>query len=292
VKRAGFVVNPIKCTDLEAIKDAARSTPGWAEPLYYETTVDDAGAAATKQALTAGVDVVVICGGDGTVTACLGVLVGTGTPAAIVGCGTGNLLARNLEIPLGLAAALQVAFGGVDRPIDLGMLDGEWFAVMAGVGVDAAMLADTDDALKARVGWPAYAVSALRHLRDTPIRVELRPADGPAVSRRASSVLIGNVGRLQANLPLLPDAEPDDGVLDVLVMAPRGLIGWLRLAAAVAVRRRQSPTFERLRVRAVDIVAQRSVACERDGEVVASRRVIHVEIAPNAVLVRRPASVA
>jgi diacylglycerol kinase family enzyme len=287
VKRAAFVVNPTKCTDLETIKDAARSAPGWAEPLYYETTVDDTGAAATKQALAAGVDVVVICGGDGTVTACLGVLADTPTPAAIVGCGTGNLLARNLQIPLGLADALDVAFGGVDRPIDLGMLDGESFAVMAGIGLDAAMLADANDALKAHVGWPAYVLSALRHVRDTPIRVELRPADGPMVSRRASSVVIGNVGRLQANLPLLPDAEPDDGLLDVLVMAPRGLIGWLRLAGAVVLRRRQSPTFERLRVQEVDIIAQRSVACERDGEVVASRRRIHVEIAPHAVLIRR-----
>jgi YegS/Rv2252/BmrU family lipid kinase len=288
VKRAAFVVNPAKCTDIDAIKTAAAIASGWAAPLYFETTVEDPGAGAARDALAAGVDLVVICGGDGTVTECLGALAGSGVPVGIVPCGTGNLLARNLGLPLDAAGALDVAFTGRDRPIDLGMLDAEPFAVMAGIGFDAAMLADTDELLKSRLGWPAYVVGALRHLRDPRFRVELLPADGPTVSRRSVGVLVGNVGRLQGNLPLMPDAEPDDGVLDVLVMAPRGWMGWVRLAVAVLTRRREGPTFERLRVREVEIVADRPVACERDGEVVASRSTMHVRVAALAVTVRCP----
>jgi len=289
-KQAAFVVNPAKCTGIEAIKTAASITPGWTTPLYFETTVDDPGAGAAREALDAGVDLVVICGGDGTVTACLGALAGADVPVGIVACGTGNLLARNLGIPLDAAAALDVAFGGRDRPIDIGMLDDEPFAVMAGIGLDAAMLDDTNDTLKSRVGWAAYVLAALRHLRDPRFRVELHPSDGASVTRRTVGVLIGNVGHLQGNLPLMPDAEPDDGLLDVLVMAPHGWIGWLRLAVAVLAGRREGPTFERLRVRELDIVADRPVACERDGEVVGSRSQMHVGVAALAVTLRCPRS--
>ena len=286
--RAAFIVNPTKCADLDAIKLAANSRPGWDNGLFLETTIDDTGGGVTANSLAEGVDLVVVCGGDGTVTACVGALAGNGVPFAIVACGTGNLLARNLDIPLDTEAALEVAFAGGNRPLDLGMIDGEAFAVMAGVGFDADMLADTSDALKAKIGWLAYAVGAARHLLDQPIRVELHPLDGPAVTRHARGVLIGNVGRLQGNLPLLPDAVPDDGVLDVLVMAPRGLLGWFRLAAHVLTRRRRAPTLERLRVRELDIVAQHTMACERDGELIEPRRRVHVEVAPRAVVVRCP----
>jgi diacylglycerol kinase family enzyme len=71
-------------------------------------------------------------------------------------------------------------------------------------------------------------------------------------------------------------------------MAPRGWMGWVRLAVAVLTRRREGPTFERLRVREVEIVADRPVACERDGEVVASRSTMHVRVAALAVTVRCP----
>ena len=289
-KRAAFVVNPAKCTDIDTIRKTGDATAGWATPLYFETTVDDPGAGVVRQALDAGVDLVVICGGDGTVTACMSALADAGVPVAIVPCGTGNLLARNLAIPLDVAGALEVAFNGVDRSIDLGMLDAEPFAVMAGIGFDAAMLEDTNDKLKSRVGWLAYVVGATRHLRDPRFRVELHPAEGPVVSRRSVGILIGNVGRLQGNLPLMPDAEPDDGLLDVLVMAPRGWMGWLRLTVAVLARRREGPTFERLRVRELEIVADRPVACERDGEVVKPRSQMRIGVAALAVTVRCPRS--
>jgi diacylglycerol kinase family enzyme len=285
-KQAAFVINPVKCAEIDVIKAAASTTPGWTTPLYFETAVDDPGAGAVREALDAGVDLVVICGGDGTVTACLGALANSGLPLAIVPCGTGNLLARNLGIPLDVAGALAVAFTGIDRPIDLGMLDAEPFAVMAGIGFDATMLDDTNDNLKSRVGWLAYVVGALKHSRDPLFRVELHPADGPVVSLRSVGVVIGNVGRLQGNVPLMPDAEPDDGLLDVLVMAPHGWIGWLRLTASVLARRRAGPTFERLRVSELDIVADRPVTCERDGDVVKPRSQVHVDVATHAVKVR------
>ncbi len=94
----------------------------------------------------------VICGGDGTVMACLDALSNTGLPVAVLPLGSGNLLARNLGIPLEFDESLDVAVNGDDRRIDLGRVGDQAFAVMAGMGFDAAMMADTTEAMKRLVG--------------------------------------------------------------------------------------------------------------------------------------------
>jgi YegS/Rv2252/BmrU family lipid kinase len=289
VKRAAVIVNPTKCTDAaglhEQVTSAMRSA-GWQPPLWFETTEQDPGSGVTRQALDEGADLVVACGGDGTVTACTAALAGTGVPLAILPLGTGNLLARNLDMPLDLEKALDLAMTGGDRALDVGTADGEPFVVMAGMGFDAVMLADAGESLKAAVGWPAYVLSALRHLRDQAVRVELRADDAPPSRRRIHGLVVGNVGRLQGSVPLLPDAEPDDGLLDVVLLAPTGLTGWARLAFAVVLRRPHSAQLERLHVRTLDVVASRAMPCERDGELADTCRELHIGIMPGALLVR------
>ena len=131
-----------------------------------------------------------------------------------------------------------MAVNGVDRRIDLGRVGDQPFSVMAGMGFDAAMMADASDGMKQFAGWPAYVFSGLRHLRDPVMRVQLRIDDGPPLRRSARTVLVGNVGRLQGGLELLPDATADDGLLDVVVVAPRTLRDWIRLAWRVFRRDR------------------------------------------------------
>jgi diacylglycerol kinase family enzyme len=112
----------------------------------------------------------------------------------VLPCGTGNLLARNLGLPLSLDEALTVALTESDRRLDVGTANGRPFVVMAGIGFDAEMPAGAGEDLKKRMGWAAYVLSALRHLRDRPIRVVLR-ADSSAPQRRwASGVIVGNIG--------------------------------------------------------------------------------------------------
>ena len=170
---------------------------------------------------------------DGTITPASAVSPGRGVPLGVLPCGTGNLLARNLGLPLALDEALAVALTGVDGRLDVGGANGRPFVVMAGIGFDAEMLDGADERLKNRVGWAAYVLSALRHLAERPVRMVLRADGGPPRRRWASGVIVGNVGSLQGNVRLLPDAAPDDGVLDVAVLAAWGRGGWLRLAADV-----------------------------------------------------------
>ena len=189
LSRAAVIVNPTKLNDEEAFRKSVlvvMDDHGWGEPLWLETTPEDPGRGQAESAASAGVDVVLACGGDGTVTACAEGVAGTGVPLAIIALGTGNLLARNVGLPMDLDEALAVALGGVQQPIDAGRVNGNLFVVMAGLGLDARMLSGASEPLKQRVGWLAYAISAVRHLRDRPMRAAVSADGGPRRRMRAS----------------------------------------------------------------------------------------------------------
>ena len=293
--RAAIIVNPAKAdvADLREHVDKTLAAAGWSTSLWLETTPEDPGPGMARAAVEAGVDLVVVAGGDGTLLACLHNLVGSEMPVALLPLGTGNLLARNLGVSTQLDDALAVAIDGVDRRIDCGRVDDQPFAVMAGIGFDAAMMADATEGLKRFAGWPAYAVSALRHLRDPMMRVQLRIDDGPPKRLRARTVLIGNVGRLQGGLELLLDAEADDGLLDVVVVAPRTIGDWIRLGWRVIRRHRtRHPHLERFRGRSVLVEADRIAPRQMDGEVIDDGQSLSARIEPGALVIRAPQSVA
>ena len=210
-RRAAVVIHPAKHDDMDTFQAVVRKAMtelGWAEPLWLETRPDDTGERLAREAVRSGVDLVLASGGDGTITACVAGVAGSGIPLGVLPCGTGNLLARNLALPLSLDKALTVALTGSDRRLDVGTANGRPFVVMAGIGFDAELLEGTSEELKKHMGWAAYVLSALRHLGDRPVRVVLRADSGPPQRRWASGVIIGNVGSLQGNVRLLPDAVP------------------------------------------------------------------------------------
>ena len=284
------VVNPVKVADLDALKQAITERAG-GEIGWWLTTEEDPGGGQTEQALADGAKLMLVCGGDGTVAACAAVLAGTGVAMAVIPDGTGNLLARNLDIPLELPAALAVAFEGSDRQLDVLDAGDQRFLVMAGLGFDAALIRDTDEQLKARIGWLAYlagfARAARRHRRR---RYEITVDDHPPLRRRAIGVLVGNVGQLEAGITLLPEAVPDDGMLDVIVLAPRSLTDWPVLAGRILGKRaaggRQADI---LRGRRVRIVAEHPVPFEFDGDFAGERSELDVTVLPGGLLLRCPA---
>jgi len=297
VKRAAIIVNPVKVDDLEEVRRTlcdAMADAGWSEPIWHETTAEDTGERQARESAEAGADVVFACGGDGTVMACVTGLAGSGVPMGVLPVGTGNLLARNLDLPLDMAEAMQVGLEGDDLAVDVGTFvvggardEGRHFVVMAGVGFDAAMMADAPEGLKAKVGWPAYVVSGAKHLRDRGVPLGVRVDGGEPVRRRAQAVIIGNVGSLQAGVELFPDARPDDGVLDVAIMAPNGLLDWARVLGRLALRRpREDQRFERFRGRRIELKASRPMPVQLDGDPLDEARDVVVEVDPGALLVR------
>ena len=293
----GIVLNPTKIGDSETFKaqvGVAARAAGWDEPLWFETTVDDAGGSMARAAVAAGADVVVVAGGDGTVRVVCSEMAGTGVPVGVIPAGTGNLLARNLNIPLLRDDAIATVLTGQNRAIDAVKVSGDSleptrFVVMAGIGLDAAIMDGAPDALKASIGWPAYVVAGARYLRYPAVRLDIRVDGGEPVRRRARTVLIGNVGFLQAGIPLLPDARIDDGVIDVVVVAPRQLFGWLSLALRVMARqRRTDERLDRFTGRSVVLSAAHATPRQLDGDTVGAGTELRAEVEPGILIVRVP----
>ena len=285
-----MVVHPGKHADLgafRAVVHKAMADLGWTEPLWLETSLEDPGGGLARQAVRVGVDLVLASGGDGTVTACVDGVAGTGVPLGVLPCGTGNLLARNLGLPLGLDEALAGALTGTDRRLDVGVANGRPFVVMAGIGFDAELLAGASEQLKKRMGWAAYVLSALPHLRERPARMMLRADDGPPQRRWANGVIVGNVGSLQGNVRLLPDAAPDDGVLDAAVVTAWRWTQWLHLAVGLLLRRKTGH-LAYLPCRQLLVVTSRNRPWEVDGEVMGLTRLLRVTVQPGNLLVRVP----
>ncbi|MET4156526.1 diacylglycerol kinase (ATP) [Agromyces sp. PvR057] len=211
---------------------------GFAEPTWIETTVDDPGKGMALEARAAKVDLVVAAGGDGTVRSVSAGLRESGIPLGIVPIGTGNLFARNVGIPVNdMHAAAVLAFTGLDRAVDVvvaditrpdGDTETHTSLVMAGIGIDATMISSTNPDLKKRVGWLAYVDAGLRALpASKPYRAYYRTDAGRLHRSKVSTILVANLGYLPGNIELIPDAQLDDGRLDMAVLQPRNFLEWI-----------------------------------------------------------------
>ena len=287
------VVNPSRVRGLDRLWrqcERIAADHGWAPPRLFLTSKADPGAGVTRSAIEAGAGLVVCVGGDGTVRECAQSLAGTSVPMAIVPAGSANLTARALRVPGGLDAALATAFGGRDAVVDVATADGAVFTAMAGIGLDAAVVAAAPDAVRRLAGWPAYAGAAVGQLLRRPATFTVRLDGGVPLIRRARSVTVGNSGALPGGFLILPDARVDDGVLDVLILAPSGLAGWLHVGLGVAAGSRTSDhQLERHRARQIEIRADAELPRQIDGQVISRGRSLTVAVRPGALHVRVPA---
>lgn len=316
-RRAALICNPIKVDQrsLRATVTRLSARAGWAEPLFFETRIDDLGQEVTRAALARNVDAVLVAGGDGTVRAVTEALAGTETPLTIIPSGTGNLLARNLELPL-LASErmIQSAFDGDTVAIDVGMAaltraDGDSeehaFVVMGGMGLDAAMIANTNAQLKRAVGWVAYVDGAARSLPGAkPFRVVYQLVGRRMHTARVQSVLFANCGALPAGISLVPQASITDGTLDVAVIQPGGWFGWLgvwrkvwwdnsvlrrfRAGRYVLQRRGRDASVRYLHGAGIDVAADGPRAVQLDGDEFGKATRVECRVLPGALVVTVP----
>ncbi|HWJ81767.1 MAG TPA: diacylglycerol kinase family protein [Nocardioides sp.] len=296
--RLAVVLNPIKVESVEAFQTmvtqlAAES--GWQEPSWYLTTVEDSGTGQAEQASVEGAELVIVCGGDGTVREVCAELAGTGIPVGIIPAGTGNLLARNLGIPLFIRAAIDIALNGQDRAIDMVAASGDGiedthFMVMAGLGFDAAIMEGVNEDIKKKVGWLAYVWSGLKALMFPAMKLEVSVDDGPFTTHRARTCVIGNVGSLQGGMVLLPDAAIDDGTIDVVMLYPRRFLSWIPLVLRVITRRERNAgeSVARMTGRKVVVRASSDVPRQLDGDTIGVGRELRMECIHGRLLVRVP----
>ena len=299
---AAIIVNPTKFDRIDEVRAqvvAGCLDAGWAEPLWIETTPQDPGTGQARAAVLDGATLICPLGGDGTVRAVAAALVGTETPIGLLPGGTANLLARNLNLPTdSLDNALKVALTGQNKRIDVGRLtvdvSGEHdrreehiFLIMAGVGFDAAIMADAPERLKRTVGPLAYTLAGAKNLRGPQFKIRVKIDDEAEFSRRARTVVIGNCGKITGGLALMPQAQVDDGWLDAVILSPVGVVGWVGVAGRVISKRRKGhERVDHHRLKSVTIHCENPEAVQIDGDIVGRARVLSATVRPQALIVR------
>lgn len=219
----------------------------WEPSRWYETGRHDSGRAAAEHALADSPAVIIVVGGDGTIRAVADVVHGSGVPIAPIPTGTGNLLARDLGIALGdIEGNITAAFTGSLRAVDVGVAEfddptgaprSHSFVVMAGIGLDAEMAEHTSAIAKKHLGWFAYVTPIARSIIGNRLfHLDYRVDLGRTRSTRAHTVIVGNCGTLTGNMLLIPGAVIDDGLLDVVMMRPRGRFGWARIGTRLTLQ--------------------------------------------------------
>lgn len=299
VRRAAVIINPGKSPGEDFREAVFRlcAAQGWDEPLWLETTAEDTGAGQARQALEAGADVVIAAGGDGTVRCVAEVLSGTGTPMGLVPLGTGNLLARNIGINItDPVAATRDVLNGSETAVDvvkasLDHSEGELlFLVMAGLGYDAAIMANTVDELKDRVGWLAYVEAGIRNLPGKPVKAKISIDGQHPVRRRIRSVMVGNCGKIMGGVEIFPGAKIDDGILDLVVLAPVGKLGWFGVLAGVFGRKNdKNDAVEYFQGKSAEISLDHEQEFQLDGDHVGRAKHLRVTVDAGALTIRKTA---
>jgi len=297
--RCAVIYNPTKVSDkFHALVEEGLQRNGWSNTLWLETSAEDPGRAMTRQAVAEQVDLVIAAGGDGTIRYVADGLAHTEIPMGLVPAGTGNLLARNLDLPLEEVEAIEIALSGQVRLIDLVRITvddraPEHFAVMAGIGVDAMIMDETNEDLKDKVGSAAYFVAAAKALGRLPVRLTVQLDNNRPVRRHAMLCVIGNVGTLRGNLTLIPGASPEDGLLDLYIASPRRFWHWVKVALRLITRRaKKDDQVDQHIGKTVRIVIDGKDDYQLDGDVVGESTTLFAEIQPGALAIRVPAQAA
>lgn len=271
---------------IEELREAFEEHGDGHDIRWSPTTEDDPGQGQAREAMERGSVTVIACGGDGTVRAIAETIGGSSVQLGVVPLGTGNLLAGNLDIPLGLEA-VPVALSADAETLDLGVVNDEKFAVMAGVGFDAAMIRDANSNVKSRFGSLAYVISGAKNLPARIVKAKVTIGGEQVWSGRTTMVLVGNCGSVTGGLEVFPDASPTDGILDVAVLTAEKARDWAGLLWRLVRNKPQPPELvKRFTGTAIEVELEKPAPYELDGEDRGEVQRLSFSIEPGALQVR------
>lgn len=291
------VLNPIAGNaderEVEAVISTLCRDRGWTYEIY-KTTGEENLAEITRQARDQKATIVLAAGGDGTISQVLNGLVNSEVPLGIIPVGTGNGLARALDIPINLEEVVALLSGEYHiRCIDLMQAKGSFYVLNVSAGISARAMLETKPEDKRRLGILAYAQNILRDLTGTEAQTFRLTLDGYSLNVQATEVLVSN-GKITKEFPFLfgtPDSFTD-GKLDLNILTAERPRDYVRLAWEMLVDVKEQPAdLHDLTVRdtiVIDVIGDPQPV-QADGEVIGETPV-DVRIVKNALKVIVPAT--
>jgi len=302
--RAGLIVNPICRASNRAVKAIRKASQshGWEEPLILSTTIDQPGGDQAKDALSAGVERLVVAGGDGTIRQVAAVVAqaGSTTPAlGVLPIGAANLVARNLGLRPGhLDEAAEMALMGVPHPLSVGWVacrvaglwqDEQPMLAVAGIGRDAQAIATTRPWLKRRTGWLAYVESGGRQASQLALPMIISRDDGQDEPTQAWSVLFAILPRLPLGIIAFPGVGLGSEVAQVLEVAVSRPSQWGAVVAKGLLHTRRSVEVLRYSsARRLTTKPSQPCPVQIDGDLVANVEEARFRLTPAAIMALGP----
>lgn len=246
---------------------------GWQLSLR-ETHGPEEATTYAHQAVAEGYGVVIAAGGDGTVSEIANGLAGSEVALGMFPIGTTNVWALQMGIPPfwplrqhSLLEAAKVLAEGHTRRVDLGQINGRYFLLWAGVGLDATITEEVEPEAKKRLGALAFVIAGVmvaKEFAGTKVRVTI---DGCEVNRRAILIVASNAQRYAGIMRLAARASLDDGLLDVLIFKGQGFPATLRhLFSVLTNRHLRDPQVEYYQAQRVKISAAKPLSVHADDE--------------------------
>ena len=240
-----------------------------AEVEVAPTTRAGDGVNIARRAARSGADVLLACGGDGTLNEAVNGLAGSPTALATLPAGTVNVWAREVGIPSDPARNAALLWEGERRTVDLGRAGDRYFLLMAGIGLDADVAAQVTGPEKRRWGPLAYLWRGIATGIRWPIQRMWILLDDRSIRRRALFAVIGNTRLYGGVVNITHHAVADDGMLDVCIFGGQGLAEKLAHAGRLAFRRHTTaPTVEYYRAHQITLVTRPKVQVQVDGDTI------------------------
>ena len=240
---------------------------GWRVDLWYTHAPGD-GEQLARKAAGQKANLVIAAGGDGTINEIIQGLAGSETALGVLPNGTVNVWARELGIPLDAARARDILVNGQTHRIDLGYVNGRYFLLMVGIGLDGEVIQAVERKPLKRLGVLGYALAALwlgPGYSGFPVVVQI---DGLVVKTRALQVFVGNTQLYAGAFKFTWKAKCDDGLLDLCIVRKRNLLGRIVVLWDFLLGREQRRLWVRYDTfTTIKIDTPKPVAFQIDGEV-------------------------
>ncbi len=268
--KAGIIVNPVagQGKSLKVLPRVRKQLGAHFELEFFHTHKQGDGIMLGQRALEKNCNLIVVLGGDGTISEVVNALAKENVPLGFIPSGTVNVLARELKIPDSVGQACKIIIEGRTKQIDLGQANREFFVLMAGIGFDAQVVQDVNQDVKKMLKDMAYVITGIKTLLTyRPTRISIQADDGEV--KQGYFAVVGNAQCYARGFSITTTASIEDGFLDVCIFKQKGIESFARYIGGVLLKKHVNfADVEYLRGKTIKVRAEHSTLVQADGELI------------------------